>query len=128
MGKTLSTNRSRQLNAGRPESVSAPTREDVGCGCRATWRPNRDPLSLPVRGARWLIRAYQLAISPLLGPRCRFLPTCSDYAAQALERHGLVRGMWLAVRRIARCHPFGGSGLDPVPEKSEPGSSARADD
>ncbi len=62
-----------------------------------------------------LIRAYQVAISPLLGPRCRFHPSCSHYAAEALEAHGAVRGSWLAVRRIARCHPFHPGGFDPVP-------------
>ncbi len=62
-----------------------------------------------------LIRVYQVLISPLIGPRCRFLPTCSDYALEALRRHGLVRGGWLAARRIGRCHPWGDSGYDPVP-------------
>lgn len=67
--------------------------------------------------ARLLVRAYQLVISPLLGPSCRYLPTCSDYAMQALATHGFVRGGWLALRRLARCHPWGGSGYDPVPGK-----------
>ncbi len=62
-----------------------------------------------------LIRIYQVLISPLIGPRCRFLPTCSDYALEALQRHGPVRGGWLALRRIGRCHPWGDSGYDPVP-------------
>jgi uncharacterized protein len=65
------------------------------------------------------IRAYRLLLSPVIGPRCRYLPTCSDYALEALQRHGLRRGGWLALRRILRCHPWGGSGYDPVPE-SEP--------
>ena len=65
---------------------------------------------------RVLIRAYQLFVSPVLGPRCRYLPTCSEYAAGALMRHGAGRGVWLAVRRLLRCHPWGGSGYDPVPE------------
>ena len=64
---------------------------------------------------RGLIRAYQLLISPVLPPSCRYLPTCSDYAAEALQVHGVVRGLWLALRRLARCHPWGGSGYDPVP-------------
>lgn len=64
-----------------------------------------------------LIRLYQRLLSPLLGPRCRFHPTCSAYAVQALERHGVVRGSVLAARRIARCHPLNEGGLDPVPEK-----------
>jgi uncharacterized protein len=63
------------------------------------------------------IRLYQLVISPILGPRCRYLPTCSEYAVEAIDRHGVVAGSWLAAKRIARCHPWGGSGLDPVPEK-----------
>ncbi|HEY1726079.1 MAG TPA: membrane protein insertion efficiency factor YidD [Steroidobacteraceae bacterium] len=62
-----------------------------------------------------LIRGYQLTISPLLGPRCRFYPSCSHYAIEALQRHGSVRGSWLALRRVARCHPFDGGGYDPVP-------------
>ncbi len=74
------------------------------------------------RARRWfalpfvgLIRLYQLAISPWLGGNCRFQPTCSAYAIEALETHGVLRGSWLAVRRIGRCHPWGGSGYDPVP-------------
>jgi putative membrane protein insertion efficiency factor len=70
-------------------------------------------LSLPLRGLVWV---YKLLVSPILGPRCRFLPTCSDYALEALERHGGFFGSWLAFRRVCRCHPFGGSGYDPVPE------------
>lgn len=61
------------------------------------------------------VRLYRALISPLLGPSCRFYPTCSDYALQALERHGAIKGTGLAARRISRCHPWGGSGLDPVP-------------
>ena len=65
-----------------------------------------------------LIRVYRASISPLIGPRCRFLPTCSDYAAQAIERHGACCGGSLALRRILRCHPWGGSGIDEVPERT----------
>ena len=61
------------------------------------------------------IRGYQVAISPLLPPACRYYPTCSHYAVEALERHGPVRGSWLALRRILRCHPFRPGGYDPVP-------------
>jgi putative membrane protein insertion efficiency factor len=62
-----------------------------------------------------LIRLHQWLISPWLGPACRFEPTCSRYAELAVERHGVVRGMWLALRRLARRNPLGGSGFDPVP-------------
>jgi putative membrane protein insertion efficiency factor len=64
------------------------------------------------------IRAYQRLISPLLGPRCRFYPSCSQYAIEALEVHGVLRGAWLALRRIGRCHPLNPGGLDPVPPHS----------
>jgi len=63
----------------------------------------------------WPIRFYQVAISPLLGPSCRFTPTCSEYARQALVKHGPFKGLALAVWRILRCNPWGGSGYDPVP-------------
>jgi putative membrane protein insertion efficiency factor len=62
-----------------------------------------------------LVRLYRLAISPLLPPACRFHPSCSAYAAGALERHGALRGGWLAVRRVLRCHPWHPGGIDPVP-------------
>ena len=61
------------------------------------------------------IRAYQLVISPLLPPSCRYHPSCSAYAIEALTRHGPLRGSWLTLRRLLRCHPWGGSGYDPVP-------------
>lgn len=63
----------------------------------------------------WLVRAYQVGISPILGPSCRYLPTCSTYAIEAVERHGALRGSWLALRRVLRCHPFQPGGYDPVP-------------
>jgi putative membrane protein insertion efficiency factor len=62
-----------------------------------------------------LIRLYQLVLSPWLGRRCRYEPTCSAYAAEAIERYGVARGTWLAAKRIGRCHPWGGAGYDPVP-------------
>jgi putative membrane protein insertion efficiency factor len=65
-----------------------------------------------VRGA---IRAYKLTLSPLIGRQCRYLPTCSAYAEEALIRHGPWRGGMMSARRLCRCHPFGGSGYDPVP-------------
>ena len=61
------------------------------------------------------IRMYQLFISPWLPPACRYVPTCSQYAIEALRKHGPFKGLWLAVKRILRCHPWGGSGYDPVP-------------
>lgn len=64
-------------------------------------------------------RFYQIAISPWLGGNCRFDPTCSTYTIEALQRHGVLKGSWLAVRRIGRCNPWGGSGYDPVPDDEE---------
>lgn len=61
------------------------------------------------------IRFYRHYISPLTPPACRFTPTCSQYAIEAIEKHGPIRGLWLTVRRLLRCHPWGGSGYDPVP-------------
>jgi hypothetical protein len=63
------------------------------------------------------VHAYRLLVSPFLGRNCRFAPTCSEYALEALERHGALRGGWFALRRISRCHPWGGEGFDPVPPK-----------
>ncbi|MDD9934543.1 MAG: membrane protein insertion efficiency factor YidD [Myxococcales bacterium] len=77
-----------------------------------------------------LIGLYQRAISPLLGNHCRFHPTCSSYTATCIERFGVVHGAWLGARRIARCHPFGGSGFDPAPELPAtvmPGAEAPAE-
>lgn len=66
---------------------------------------------LPVK----LIRLYQITLSPYMGRQCRYTPTCSNYALEALQKHGLLRGSWLAIKRILRCAPWGGSGYDPVP-------------
>ena len=62
-----------------------------------------------------MVRFYQNAISPLTPPSCRFEPSCSQYSVEALQHHGAMKGLWLTLRRIGRCHPFGGSGYDPVP-------------
>ncbi len=64
---------------------------------------------------RWLIRLYQNTISRAMPPTCRFEPSCSEYAYQALAKHGLFKGSWLAIKRVSRCHPFNPGGYDPVP-------------
>ena len=64
-----------------------------------------------------LIRGYQLVISPLLGSNCRFMPTCSEYAMESLRSHGLIKGSYLTIKRIGKCHPWGGHGYDPIPTK-----------
>lgn len=69
-------------------------------------------IALPFIGA---IRFYQRFISPLTPPACRYTPTCSQYAIEAIRKYGVIKGGWLAIKRISRCHPFGGSGYDPVP-------------
>ena len=72
-----------------------------------------------------IIRFYQLFLSPLLGNNCRFYPTCSHYAKEAIETHGALKGSWLAIRRIGRCNPWHEGGLDPVPEACECGKPHR---
>jgi putative membrane protein insertion efficiency factor len=67
--------------------------------------------------AIFLIRTYQRLLSPLLGQRCRFYPSCSQYAIEAIDRFGTLKGSWLSLRRLSRCHPLHPGGLDPVPEK-----------
>ena len=64
-----------------------------------------------------VIRAYQLMISPMLGSNCRFTPTCSEYAMESFKSHGLIKGLFLAIKRIGKCHPWGGHGYDPIPTK-----------
>ena len=73
------------------------------------------PRGLAVRGSLALIRAYKYLVSPWLTGACRFVPTCADYTAEAIARHGFFRGSWLGARRLSRCHPLGGHGHDPVP-------------
>ncbi len=84
-----------------------------------TTRPRSPVVRGVVGAARWsaiaLVRTYQLFVSPLLPASCRYIPTCSAYAVEAIERHGVVRGGWLAAKRIARCHPLRPGGHDPVP-------------
>jgi putative membrane protein insertion efficiency factor len=72
-----------------------------------------------------LVRFYRLAISPWLGGNCRFDPTCSSYAIEALQKYGAVRGSWMAAKRIGRCNPWGGSGYDPVPANPKESDEAR---
>jgi uncharacterized protein len=69
---------------------------------------------IAARGVMGLVRLYQLVLSPVLPASCRFVPTCSEYAREAVARHGVVRGSWMAVRRVARCHPLHPGGFDPV--------------
>jgi len=73
-----------------------------------------------IRIAVLLIRGYQMVISPVMPPACRYLPTCSQYAIEAIERYGCIGGLWMAVKRIGRCHPFHVGGFDPVPERDVP--------
>lgn len=74
-------------------------------------------LDWPRLGLMTLVRAYRLLLSPWLGSNCRFEPTCSAYALQALERHGALQGSWLTMKRLGRCHPWCAGGCDPVPER-----------
>ncbi len=67
-------------------------------------------------GFKALVRCYQLLVAPILPQSCRYYPSCSHYAIEAIDRHGPLAGLWLATRRILRCHPWGGEGVDPVPE------------
>jgi putative membrane protein insertion efficiency factor len=90
--------------------------------CKDSFEPD---LTKPEKPALWktilsfpfilLIKIYQWIISPLLGPKCRFTPTCSHYAVEALKKYGPFKGFWLSLKRIGRCHPWGGHGYDPVP-------------
>ncbi|MBQ3173237.1 MAG: membrane protein insertion efficiency factor YidD [Alistipes sp.] len=79
---------------------------------KRSWSVAKRVLSLPLI---LLVRFYQLGISPLKPPSCRFTPTCSQYALEALRKHGPFKGLYLTIRRLLRCHPWGGSGYDPVP-------------
>ena len=86
---------------------------------RSTGSPEPGPAAespVPVRLALAAIRTYQILLAPVLLGSCRYVPSCSEYAAQAVVGHGVLRGGWMAVRRLLRCHPFGGAGLDPVPD------------
>ena len=78
----------------------------------------RMPSRVSVRLALLVVRGYQLMLRPILSGQCRYLPTCSEYAAEAIATHGVLRGGWMGLTRVMRCHPFGGSGFDPVPLES----------
>lgn len=87
----------------------------TGTGAARGWRSAAAWRGLPALLLIGLISGYRKVVSPLLGPRCRFYPSCSAYALEAIRTHGAGRGSWLAVRRLSRCHPFHPGGLDPVP-------------
>jgi putative membrane protein insertion efficiency factor len=88
---------------------------EAGADDTAETRAPARSVSVGARGVLSLIRFYQRAISPGLGPLCRYEPTCSHYACEAIERHGLLKGGWLGLKRLSRCRPYGGRGYDPVP-------------
>jgi len=76
-----------------------------------------------VRFFQFVFKLYYWALSPLLGNRCRYVPSCSEYAQQALQIHGVSKGLWLSGKRICRCHPWGGHGFDPVPGSGQESES-----
>ncbi len=109
----------------RPFGNCSPCWEDLKKKVAATARPHKPSTMRTLFLA--CIRLYQLVLSPLTPPHCRFQPTCSEYAREAVERFGPLRGGLLAAKRLAKCHPFGGRGFDPVPEtlhKHEPATAA----
>jgi len=85
------------------------------------------PATLAAHALRILIRFYQMVVSPLLPAHCRYWPSCSNYAKTAIHDHGALAGGWLAMRRVGRCHPWGGSGYDPVPERRETRASRKGE-
>lgn len=98
----------------------------MSLACDATYEHEHDhvhvvsgpvrPMSVPARLTARVVRGYQWVFAGRISP-CRYVPTCSSYALEALEVHGFVRGSWLSIRRLGRCHPWGGSGWDPVPDR-----------
>ena len=99
--------------SGAPDAAAqlpVPRRRVAGRNYAGPWR--KTPARLLGTG---LVRLYQLTLSGFVGGHCRHLPTCSEYAYEAVARHGLLHGSWLSARRVARCGPFGGAGIDPVP-------------
>ena len=111
------------MNGNRARESGMATDEQTGMGVETG--DHAGPTPIPDSRARFprllawplilLVRAYQLFLSPFLPPSCRYTPSCSAYAIEALQRHGALRGGWLALRRIGRCHPFRPGGYDPVP-------------
>lgn len=100
----------------RDQATIEPAAKDrAAAGDKAA--PSQPRLGLTVRALQLCVRGYQLTLARFLGGQCRFDPSCSRYAIEALAVHGALRGSWLALRRIARCHPWGGAGYDPVPQK-----------
>ncbi len=81
--------------------------------------------SIPARAILGGLKLYKVLFSPLFAGSCRYLPSCSDYMAEAVHRHGPASGVWLGLKRLTRCHPWGGSGLDPVPQRQGPGTGDR---
>ena len=108
------------LFCGTPQNCSPPAPSCRKCStcCTESMKTSRKPSWLS-RMAVWVLTLpilfYRSCISPLTPPSCRFTPTCSQYALEALRRHGAIKGSWLAIKRLLRCHPWGGSGYDPVP-------------
>lgn len=92
-----------------------PPRPEPATDCSSHLGSSFPGSSLLARPLIWAARGYQLLVSPLLGPRCRYAPSCSEYFIEAITRHGAVKGGWLGLKRLLRCHPWGSSGYDPVP-------------
>ena len=111
--ESASVSASATTAAATPTATPTPTPTPAPGPSRSV--PSAGASGLPGRLITALIRAYQTLISPLLGERCRFHPSCSEYSRLAIEKHGLFRGVWLGLRRIGRCHPFHDGGFDPVP-------------
>jgi uncharacterized protein len=111
-----------------PSHVTTSPHDPPGPAPASLLDPGSAPDSVPgapppgwfARGLLFIIRMYRLLLGPLLGPSCRYLPTCSHYAEDAIKTWGPLRGMALGAWRIARCHPFSASGLDPVPQRGKP--------
>ena len=118
-GVSVSDSAAQELPAERRASATAP--QVSGTVSRVSAAVSR----LGVAGAVGLVRAYQLLISPWLGRPCRHAPSCSAYAIEALRRFGVLRGGWLTAKRLARCHPWGTSGYDPVPASPQPDREGR---